>query len=84
MLGPNQVIRGMCDPVGVVQNGTPESIEQVVIETARVTKGKCMVAAGCEIPLATPRENFRAMSLAAQTVTRAEFGVCCISSDRAS
>jgi len=83
MLGPNQVIRGMCDPVGVVQNGTPDSIEQVVIETARATKGKCMVAAGCEIPLGTPHANLKAMSLAAQTVTGAEYGVCCIGDGQA-
>jgi uroporphyrinogen-III decarboxylase len=76
MLGPTQVIRGMADPLEDVQNGTPESILQVVIETAKLSKGKCMVAAGCEIPLDTPHENLRAMSLAAQTVTNAEFGVC--------
>ena len=75
MLGPNQVIRGMANPLEDVQNGTPESIEQVVIETAKLTRGKCMVAGGCEIPIDTPHENLRAMSQAAQTVTSAEFGV---------
>ena len=75
MLGPNQVIRGTANPLEDVQNGTPESIEQVVIDTAKLSKGRCMVAAGCEIPLDTPHENLKAMSLAAQTVTSAEFGV---------
>ncbi|MGI9264493.1 MAG: uroporphyrinogen decarboxylase family protein [Gammaproteobacteria bacterium] len=79
MLGPRQVIRGTCDPVGAVQNGTPETIEQVVIETARVTGGKCMVAAGCEIPLDTPHENLKAMSCAAHTVTSAQYGVRSVS-----
>jgi MtaA/CmuA family methyltransferase len=83
MLGPSQVIRGMCDPVGAVENGTPESIEQVVIETAKLTRGKCMVAAGCEIPLATPHENLMAMSLAAQKVTSPEYGVHVIDGNRA-
>lgn len=73
MLGPGQVIRGTCDPVGTVQNGTPEAIEQVVIDTARITKGKCMVAAGCEIPLGTPHENLMAMSRAAHKVAGAEY-----------
>jgi uroporphyrinogen-III decarboxylase len=65
----------MANPLEDVQNGTPESIEQVVIETARISNGKCMVAAGCEIPLDTPYENLKAMSQAAHTVTSAEFGV---------
>jgi uroporphyrinogen decarboxylase len=82
MLGPNQVIRGTCDPVGAVQNGTPETIEQVVIETAKVTGGKCMVAAGCEIPLATPHENLKAMSRAAHTVTSTQYGVRRVDGDR--
>jgi uroporphyrinogen decarboxylase len=75
MLGPNQVIRGMADPLEDVQNGTPETIEQVVIETAKASRGKCMVAGGCEIPIDTPHENLKAMSQATQTVTSAELGV---------
>ncbi len=61
MLGENQVFCGNLDPVGVIKNGTPDSIALAVKELIDKTSSKCMISGGCEIPKDTPIENYNAM-----------------------
>jgi uroporphyrinogen decarboxylase len=66
LLSGAQVLSGNSDPVEVVMRGTAEDIAQSVRECARQTAGRGIVSAGCEIPLQTSIENFRAYSRAAR------------------
>jgi MtaA/CmuA family methyltransferase len=60
LLGPKQVFLGNVDPVSVIQDGTPEFIMQKTIRCVKQAKGRCIVAAGCEIPRDTTAENYMA------------------------
>ena len=61
LLGPQQVFSGKCDPVSVVQNGTPRDIAADIRECQRQSGGRCIISAGCEITPDTSLENFRAL-----------------------
>lgn len=61
-MGPDQVLAGNADPVRVMRDGTPESVEAVVAECHRQAGTRHIVGAGCEIPRGTPDENLRAMA----------------------
>jgi MtaA/CmuA family methyltransferase len=65
LLGTGQVFSGKTDPVTVLQNGTPASIEQHVRESHEQARGRCIVSAGCEITPGTSVENMRAFRRAA-------------------
>lgn len=56
-LGKNQVLCGNLDPVSVIRFGTPKMIEDEVKKIIDVTRGKCMIGGGCEIPKGTSVEN---------------------------
>jgi MtaA/CmuA family methyltransferase len=62
MLGPDPVIAGNLDPVRVVREGTPESIQAALAECHRQAGARYIVAAGCELPRDTPEENVRALT----------------------
>ena len=59
--GPDQVFNGNLDPVRVVRNGSPESIEAALCECAVAAGSAWIVGAGCEMPRGTPRANILAM-----------------------
>ena len=61
-MGNGQVLLGNLDPVRVVRDGTPESIEEALAECYRQAGPRYIVAAGCEVPRGTPEENIQAMT----------------------
>lgn len=65
MLQPGQVFSGKSDPVGLIQNGTPEKIAESVRQCRREAGGRVIVSAGCEVPPDTTVENMRAFRAAA-------------------
>jgi len=75
LLGPRQVLLGNLDPVSIVQDGTPELVREEVIRCAQETRGRGIVSAGCEIPVDTPAENYRAFFEAAGEVSGMGFDV---------
>jgi len=60
-LGPAQVLSGNLNPVAVLRNGTPESITAAIAECHRLSGGRYIVAAGCEVPRDTPPQNLLAL-----------------------
>lgn len=65
LLAPTQVFSGKTDPVRVIQDGTPEQIEQSVRNSHEQSRGRCIVSAGCEITPGTTMQNMRAFRSAA-------------------
>jgi uroporphyrinogen-III decarboxylase len=65
LLGPHQVFSGKCDPVTVVQDGSPDDIRASVRASQEQAAGRCIVSAGCEITPGTSRANFSAFRAAA-------------------
>ncbi len=68
MLGPGQVFSGKADPVSVIQDGTPESIKDCVINDFAEAGKRCIVSAGCEITPGTSIENMHAFGMAASSL----------------
>lgn len=60
-MGAKQVLLGNLNPVAVLLNGTPETVTQGVAECHRLAGDRFIVGAGCEVPVATPEENLRAL-----------------------
>jgi MtaA/CmuA family methyltransferase len=60
-MGPGQILLGNIDPVGVLRNGTPESITAAIAACHRDAGARYMVGAGCEVPRDTPPENLLAL-----------------------
>ena len=61
-MGPKQVLLGNLDPVRIMRQGTPDSIEAAVAECHRQAGPRYIAGAGCEIPRGTPDENLFAMA----------------------
>jgi len=61
-MGPDQVILGNIDPVAVLRNGTPETVQQGLAECYRQAGSGYIVSAGCEVTRDTPEQNVRAMA----------------------
>jgi MtaA/CmuA family methyltransferase len=57
LFGKKQVPSGNSNPVSVIRDGNNESITRSVTECFRVTNGRGIVSAGCEIPPDTSVEN---------------------------
>jgi len=60
-MGPQQVVTGNIEPVGVLRNGTPESITDAIAHCHRDAGDRYVVAAGCEVPRDTPPRNVLAL-----------------------
>ena len=58
---PEQTLLGNIEPVGVLRNGTPETVYAAVAECHRQAGARFIVSAGCETVRDTPVENVRAM-----------------------
>jgi uroporphyrinogen-III decarboxylase len=65
-MGESQVLLGNMDPVRVVRDGTPRSIEAALEECYQQAGPRYIVGAGCEIARATPPANVLAMTRFAQ------------------
>ena len=61
VIGPNIVLAGNLDPVGVIMQGTPGSIRHTLKSRVAEADPPFCVNAGCEIPSGTPVENLRAL-----------------------
>jgi uroporphyrinogen decarboxylase len=70
LFSAKQVPSGNSDPVSVIRDGNPQSIEKSVLHCFNVTDGRGIVSAGCEIPPDTSTENFRAYSEAARSLAK--------------
>jgi MtaA/CmuA family methyltransferase len=62
IMGPHQVLLGNADPVRVMRDGTPITVEATVRECHRQAGEGYSVGAGCEIPRGTPDANLLAMA----------------------
>lgn len=66
-MGPKQVLLGNIEPVGVLRNGTAESVTEAITECHRQAGSRYIVSAGCEVCRDTPAANVRAMAEYAAT-----------------
>ena len=63
-----EIVQGRCalggnyDPVAVLLQGTPEDVRAAVTACSRMGAQRYISAAGCEVPKATPEENFLAVA----------------------
>ncbi|MDP2999526.1 MAG: uroporphyrinogen decarboxylase family protein [Bryobacterales bacterium] len=60
-MGPDQVLLGNLEPVGVLRNGTPESVAAAIAACHREAGARYIVSAGCEVCRDTPVANLRAL-----------------------
>jgi len=60
-MGERQMLLGNIDPVRVLRDGTPESIEAALAECHRQAGKRYITGAGCEVPRGTPAANVNAM-----------------------
>ncbi|TAL61015.1 MAG: hypothetical protein EPN88_15155 [Bacteroidetes bacterium] len=70
LLGHNQVFSGKADPVTIIQDGTPEIINQSVSDNSIEMDGRCIISAGCEITPGTSVENMKAFGFAGKNLIR--------------
>jgi len=68
LLGKNQVFSGKADPVSVIQDGNLPDIIRAVHNDYKVTNGRCIVSAGCEITPGTSSANMNAFKSAAASI----------------
>lgn len=66
-MGENQVLLGNLNPVTVLMNGTPETVNAGIAECHRQAGARFIVGAGCEVPRDTPPENLKALCEYART-----------------
>ncbi|MGA2532979.1 MAG: uroporphyrinogen decarboxylase family protein [Candidatus Aminicenantales bacterium] len=59
-VGPGVTLCGNFDPVGVLLQGTPESVAAFVRDCLRRGGSRFILMPGCEVPPATPEANIRA------------------------
>ena len=55
--GSNTAASGNVNPVAVLMQGTPEYVEAQINHCINVSSATSCIAAGCEVPAATPDEN---------------------------
>lgn len=60
-MGARQVLLGNLEPVGVLRNGTPESVREAVAACHREAGENYIAGAGCEVCRDTPEANLRAL-----------------------
>jgi MtaA/CmuA family methyltransferase len=59
--GTNTAISGNMDPVKIMMRGSPQVVEEAVRHCIEAGNETSLIAAGCEIPKATPEENLLIM-----------------------
>jgi MtaA/CmuA family methyltransferase len=60
-MGPSQVLLGNIDPVTVLRDGSPRSVEEAIRACHREAGERFIVGAGCEVCRETPVENVEAL-----------------------
>ena len=60
-MGPDQVLLGNVEPVGVLRNGTPEQVRETIAACHSAAGENFIVSAGCEVCRDTPEENLRVL-----------------------
>ena len=60
-MGPDQILLGNIEPVGVLRNGTPDQVEAALEACHKAAGSRYIVSAGCEVPRDTPLENMEVM-----------------------
>jgi MtaA/CmuA family methyltransferase len=60
-MGPDQVLLGNLEPVGVLRNGSPESVHAAVAQCHQQGGTNYIAGAGCEVCRDTPEQNLRAL-----------------------
>jgi MtaA/CmuA family methyltransferase len=60
-MSEEQILLGNIDPVRVLKEGTPESIQAAIARCHEEAGPRYIVGAGCEVPRGTPPENLRAL-----------------------
>jgi MtaA/CmuA family methyltransferase len=60
-MGPDQVLLGNVEPVGVLRNGSPEAVHHAVAECHCQAGLNYIAGAGCEVCRDTPEQNLRAL-----------------------
>lgn len=58
----NTIISGNYDPVAILLQGTPETVKESVLKCREIVKTNYISSGGCEVPIATPHENLRAVA----------------------
>lgn len=61
LIGPSTVLMGNFDPVSELYSTTPETVLRACERSHRTLGAPYILAAGCEVPPGTPRENVEAM-----------------------
>ena len=70
LFSARQVPSGNSNPVSVIRDGSKESIKESVVECFRITNGRGIVSAGCEIPPDTSVKNMIAYRDAAHGLVK--------------
>lgn len=61
ILGPKVCLCGNFDPVGVLLQSRPEQVRESCLRCVRESGARFVLSPGCEVPPATPAENFAAL-----------------------
>jgi uroporphyrinogen-III decarboxylase len=61
-IGPQRVALSGIDPVRVLRNSDPDSVECSIGDCHRHAGERCIVGAGCEVACGKPYENVRALA----------------------
>lgn len=61
VVGPRVALAGNLDPVAGVMRGSAETIRAAVLRCRSAAAGPFLIAAGCEIPAATPKAHLHAL-----------------------
>lgn len=67
VMGPDQVLLGNIDPLAVLRNGTPASVQAAIAVCHRQAGPRYIAGAGCEVVRDTPEENVLALAAYART-----------------
>ena len=60
-MGPEQVLLGNIDPVGVLRNGAPDAVTRAIAKCHADAGARYIVGAGCEVVRDTPHANIEAL-----------------------
>jgi uroporphyrinogen-III decarboxylase len=60
-MGAGQVLAGNIDPVRVLRDTTPDAVRAAIAACHAEAAPRYIIAAGCEVPRDTPRENLLAL-----------------------
>jgi uroporphyrinogen decarboxylase len=59
--GTSTAVSGNIDPVAVMLQGTPDFVETQIRHCIDISDAHTCIAAGCEVPAASPKENLLLM-----------------------